>query len=88
MSKVKIVCATRSENYIEQCDWRDAIRIEKIKDGTKQQMFLVRDDEPEDSNLSRSFSNCYNVHELIRSAYEAGVAGEEWEFSTEESDNI
>lgn len=88
MSKVKIVCATRSENYIEECDWRDAIRIEKIKDGTKQQIFLVRDEEPEDSNLSRSFSNCYNVHELIRSAYEAGAAGEEWEFSTEESDNI
>lgn len=40
--------------------------------------FFVRDDEPEDSNLCRSFNDCYSIVSLMQKAYLAGKNGEEF----------
>jgi hypothetical protein len=69
---MEVVIQTKSEEEIERCDYRDAMVI--YIDG--KQVFSVRDDEPEDSNLGRSFSDCYGIGELLERAYDAGVKGE------------
>jgi hypothetical protein len=69
---MKIEFITRGEEYIEACEYRDEVTINI--DG--KQVFSVQDDEPEDSNLSRSFSDCYGIVDLMKRAYEAGKAGE------------
>lgn len=56
-------------------DYRSRLSIEI--DGKS--VFLVRDGEPEDSNLSRDFSDCYSIVDLMERAYEAGKNGEEFE---------
>ncbi|WP_298833760.1 hypothetical protein [uncultured Planococcus sp.] len=42
-------------------------------------MFNVRDGESEDRLLFRDFHDCYAIKELLKYAYEAGKAGEEFE---------
>lgn len=51
--------------------------IEILIDGKR--VFCVSDGEPEDNNLSRNFSDCYMILELLRRAYEAGKRGEPFE---------
>ncbi len=41
------------------------------------EVFFVSDGDPEDSNLSRNFSDCYKVADLMIFANEAGLRGEE-----------
>ena len=67
---------SRTEEELEEYDYRDCLEI--YIDG--KQVFRVLDDEPEDSNLSRSFGDCYKITELMRKAYEAGKNGESIEF--------
>lgn len=81
---MKIVITNRTEEEIERCDYRDAVEI-KI-DGRR--VFSVRDDEPEDSNLSRSFSDVYKIGDLLQMAYNAGKNGEDFELINEESEDI
>lgn len=66
---------SRTEEELEDYDWRDKVEI-KV-DG--QTVFYVADDEPEDSNLSRSFSDCFSIGDLMKKAYEAGKNGEDFE---------
>jgi hypothetical protein len=42
-------------------------------------------DSPEDNTLSRNFSDCYDIPELLRKAYEAGKNGEEFVVEYEEN---
>lgn len=72
---MKVRMETRSEEEMEECDYRDEIVI-FIND---KRVFRVRDDEPEDSNLGRSFSDCYNIVDLMHQAYLAGKNGEEFD---------
>jgi len=53
--------------------WRSSLSIEI----NSIEVFHVADDEPEDSNLGRSFSDCYKIKGLIERAYKAGKDGEE-----------
>lgn len=57
-------------------------RIEIKKDGKS--IFSVMDDEPEDSNMNRSFSDCNGVMELLKEFYELGKSGVAIEFTNEE----
>lgn len=68
------------ENIILYDDGRVALEI--FIDDVKK--FSVCDDEPEDSNLSRSFNDCYNVTNLMQLAYLAGKNGEDFVLTTEE----
>ena len=65
---------TRNDSELEDFDYRNKLTI--TADEVK--VFDVEDDEPEDSNLSRAFSDCYNVVSLMKQAYEAGKNGEEF----------
>lgn len=81
---MRVVISTRSKEEIERCDYRDAYMIEV--DGKK--VFSVYDDEPEDSNLGRSFSDVYKIDNIIRMAFEAGKRGEELLITNVENDEI
>jgi len=69
---------SRTEASIEEFDYRDryVVKIDELK------VFDVSDGEPEDSCLSRDFSSCYSVLELMETAYKAGKEGQEWEFKS------
>lgn len=81
---MRVVVSSRSEEEIERCDYRDAYMIEV--DG--KEVFSVYDDEPEDSNLGRSFSDVYKIDNIIRMAFEAGKRGEELLITNVENDEI
>lgn len=46
--------------------------------------FRVRDGETEDNNLSRNFSDCYKIADIIQQAYNAGKNGEDLTIETVE----
>ena len=76
-----ITTTTRTQENIEDCGFRDRLQITSNTDGLESiQLLNVMDDEPEDSNLGRSFGDCYSIAGLMQSAYEAGKNGEEWTF--------
>lgn len=57
----------------EDNDYRSSFTVEV--DGKK--IISVRDDEPEDSNLGRSFSDVYNIPALLNMVITAMKNGEE-----------
>lgn len=57
-------------------DYRQTLTIEVDGKG----IFGVGDGEPEDSNLSRDFSDCLRITDLMKMAYDAGKNGEDWEY--------
>ena len=66
-----------SEKQLEDRDYRDILEI--YINGKR--VFSVGDGEPEDSNLSRDFNDCWKVTDLMRQAYDAGKNGEEFMLS-------
>lgn len=79
---MEVVITTRTEEKLKDLDYRDFVDIQI--DGKT--MFSVWDDEPEDSNLSRSFSDVYNIGTLMKISYEAGVKGESFNLTQKQSD--
>jgi hypothetical protein len=69
---MEVVITTRTEEALEDFDYRDFVKVEI--DG--KEVFSVCDDEPEDANLGRSFSDIYGVGALMKISYDAGVIGE------------
>lgn len=65
---MEVTIKTRSDKEIEECEYRDKIEIYI----NRELVFEAHDDEPEDSNLSRSFSDCYNIPVLLKRAFEEG----------------
>jgi hypothetical protein len=47
-------------------------------------VFYAMDGEPEDSNLSRDFNDCWSIPDLMKTAYEAGKNGEPFTVIREE----
>lgn len=77
---MKVVVFTRAEEFLDDYDYRSFVRVEV--DG--EVVFSVSDGEPEDSNLGRDFSDCFNVDDLMVLAYTAGRQGETLDISYEE----
>lgn len=75
---------TLSEKALEEREYRDKVQI--CMDG--KEAFNVMDDEPEDSNLSRSFSDVYEIPDLLEKAYNAGKNGEELKIEYKEVEEI
>ncbi len=63
-----------SESQLEDRDYRDVLEI--YIDGKR--VFSVGDGEPEDSNLSRDFNDCWSIPDMMRIAFDAGKNGEEF----------
>lgn len=72
---MKVTYKSRTEEELEDYEYRDYLEV--FIDGKL--VFKVQDDEPEDSNLSRSFSDCYSVPKLLEMAYKAGKNGEDFQ---------
>lgn len=72
---MKITVKTLSEEAVADYDYRNYLSVSV--DGKEEVSFF--DGEPEDSNLSRDFSGCYSIPELMRKAYMAGVRGDGFE---------
>lgn len=61
-------------------DYRQKIEITQ----DNKSIFDVMDDEPEDSNMGRSFSDCCDVFNMLIRFYEMGKNGVHVEFTNEE----
>lgn len=81
---MKVTVITRSEQEVENCDYRNALQI-KISDD---QVLSFSDGEPEDGNLCRDFSGVYSIPAFLKLAYEAGRNGEDFEIEEVESYDI
>ena len=81
---MKVEVRTRSDEAVEERDYRDAMQINI--DGEK--VFSVHDGEPEDANLGRDFNDAYSVAALLQRAFEAGKNGETFELTETASDEI
>lgn len=81
---MEIVVKTLSEKGLENRDYRAALEITI----NGKLAFSVADGEPEDSNLSRDFNDCYSIPTLMKRAYEAGKAGEEFNLTEIEADEF
>ena len=77
---MKVTIISLTEKAVEERDYRDMCVIE-IDD---KKVFGVSDGEPEDSNLSRDFSDVYSIPTLLQMAYDAGKKGEELVFENRE----
>lgn len=71
---MKITFKTRSEEQLEKFDYQDCIKI--LIEG--EEVFYVHDGDSEDNSLSRNFLNCYSIPDLLKKAYQAGKAGEDF----------
>ena len=79
---MKVTEISLTREAVENRDYRDIYAIE-IND---KKVFSVSDGEPEDSNLSRDFSDVYSIPTLLQIVYEAGKNGEELVFENREVD--
>jgi hypothetical protein len=70
---MKIEFITSSESWSEEHDYRQFFRV--IIDGER--FISCHDDEPEDSNLRRSFSDVFRIPALVKKITEAMKTGEE-----------
>ncbi len=78
---MKVTVRTLTPEESDRWDSREALNIyidNKI-------VFHVSDGEPEDSNLSRDFKDCWKIPSLMNAAYEAGKNNEDFEISYEET---
>ena len=71
---MKVEQKTRTNDELEDFDYRD--RLEILIDGKS--VFEVWDGEPEDSNLSRDFNDCFSIVDLMKHSHQAGLDGEEF----------
>jgi hypothetical protein len=74
---MKVEITTRAEEFYDEYDYRNFCRI--TVNGKEE--FSVSDGEPEDSNLSRDFSEVHNIDALMEMAYAAGMNKEKLEFT-------
>lgn len=81
---MKIIVTTRSEQQVENCDYRGAICINV--DGKDE--FNFSDGEPEDATLGRDFSGVYNITKMMQAAHNAGKNGKPFDIEEVESDEI
>jgi len=81
---MKIKQTTSSDKFSEDNDYRNFLHIEI--NGEKKFHFL--DGEPEDNNLSRDFSDCYDIVSALKLAFEAGKNGETLEVEQVKSDDF
>lgn len=68
------------EFYNSDHDDASNVSIEVIRDNGEQESVSIGEGSPEDMYLFRDLSDVYNIYSLVRLAYEAGKAGEDFEY--------
>ena len=69
---MQVTVKSLPESELDRLDCRDVFTISI--DGER--VFIVTDGEPEYSDLSREFSNCWGIVDLMRLAHIAGLNAE------------
>ena len=69
---MKVLVKSLNDTTLEKQNYEDTLVIEV----NGKQEFKVADGSVEDNNLSRNFSDCYKIQDLMNQAYKAGVKGE------------
>lgn len=81
---MKVTVLSLTDESIKRREYKDVLTIEI--DGKR--VFEVYDGESEDANLMRDFNDCFKIPDLLRSAYEAGKAGEDFSVEIERVDEL
>jgi hypothetical protein len=81
---MKVTEFVRSEKNIQLSDYRNALELHV----NNKIVFSVYDGEPEDNTLSRNFSDCYGIIDLIEMAHTAGKNNEDLIINRCVSDDI
>jgi len=68
------------EFYNSDHDDASQVIVEVIRDNGEKDSVSIGEGEPEDMYLFRDLSDAYSVASLVRLAYEAGKAGEDFEY--------
>ena len=68
------------EFYNSDHDDASQISIELVRDNGEKQSVGFGEGEPEDMYLFRDLSDAYSLYDLVKLAYEAGKAGEPFEY--------
>lgn len=71
---MKVIVTTRSEKELQNCDWRQKLNIKIINVSNQSKEFNIHEGEPEDMSLGRNLNDCYSIPELLKFAFEAGLA--------------
>ena len=72
---MKVTIVTPSKETADAREYRESLVI--CVNGRR--VFQAVDGEQEDNSLLRNFSDCYDIPNLMRMAYEAGKLGEPFE---------
>ena len=64
---------TRSENALEKNEYRDIYSLSI----DNEDILYFADGEPEDNDMRRNFNDVYQIDEVIKVVYKAGLRGEE-----------
>lgn len=75
---MKVTVRTRSEDEIEQYDYRLALEIQLENNLGEKKKIRFHDGKPEDNCLSRNFSNAFSIPDLLEMAFFAGKNNEEF----------
>ena len=68
------------EFYNSDHDDASNVSIEVIRDNGEQDIVSIGEGSPEGMYLFRDLSDAYSIYSLVRLAYEAGKAGEDFEY--------
>lgn len=68
------------EFYNSDHDDASQVIVEVIRDNGEKNSVSIGEGQPEDMYLFRDLSDAYSVFSLVKLAYEAGKAGEEFEY--------
>lgn len=75
------------EYYNSDHDGVSNVIVELIRDNGEKESVSIGEGEPEDMYLFRDLSDAYSISDLVKMAYEAGKAGEEFEYDFIEENN-
>ena len=68
------------EFYNSDHDGASQVIVEVIRDNGENSSVSIGEGEPEDMYLFRDLGGAYSIFDLVKLAYEAGKAGEEFEY--------
>jgi hypothetical protein len=86
--KIVLKVIQRSEEAYEEKDCRDALSCSLRYKDEKTEIEFFDGGAPEDANLARDFKGVWFIPNLVKTAYNAGIAGAKLDFTMEESDYI
>lgn len=76
------------ETYLEDEHYERSGYSIEVSTGTDGRTLRFLDGEPEDATINRDFSDVHKIYALVKMAYDAGCSGEDFESSSNETDDV